>query len=70
MLTNEFVKRGDTYGYVDSSGKFCTGWVVISNAKNQVKYLNPNGKGFLTNTSRVIDVSDIISTAMDTAETT
>ncbi|HJB29405.1 MAG TPA: L,D-transpeptidase family protein [Candidatus Blautia faecavium] len=55
MLTNEFVKRGDTYGYVDSSGKFCTGWVVISNAKNQVKYLNPNGKGFLTNTSRVID---------------
>lgn len=55
MLTNEFVKRGDTYGYVDSSGKFCTGWVVVSNAKNQVKYLNPNGKGFLKNTSKVID---------------
>lgn len=55
VLKNEFIKRGNTYGYVDSTGKFCTGWVVVNNAKNQVKYLNPNGKGFLTNTSRVID---------------
>ena len=55
LLTNEFIQRGDTYGYVDSSGKFCTGWVVVNNAKNQVRYLNPNGKGFLKNTSKVID---------------
>ena len=55
LLTNEFIQRGDTYGYVDSTGKFCTGWVVVNNAKNQVRYLNPNGKGFLKNTSKVID---------------
>lgn len=55
LKTNAFVKRGDRYGYLDSSGRFCTGWVVINNAKNQVRYLNPEGLGFLKNTSKVID---------------
>lgn len=55
LKTNAFVQRGNTYGYVDSSGKFCTGWVVVNNAKNQVRYLNPDGLGFLKNTSKVID---------------
>lgn len=55
LKTNAFIQKGDTYGYVDSSGKFCTGWVVVNNSKNQVRYLNPNGLGFLKNTSKVID---------------
>lgn len=55
LKTNAFIQKGDTYGYVDSSGKFCTGWVVVNNSKNQVRYLNPDGLGFLKNTSKVID---------------
>lgn len=53
--TNAFVKRGSVNGYVDNKGKFCTGWVITSNANNQVKYVNPDGSGFIKNTSKVID---------------
>ncbi|MDC7289791.1 L,D-transpeptidase [Blautia schinkii] len=53
--TNAFVKRGNVNGYLDANGKFCTGWVITSNANNQVKYINPDGTGFVKNTSKVID---------------
>lgn len=54
-VTKAFVEKNGTYGYLDANGKFCTGWVIASNAKNQVRYVDPNGSGFLTNTSRVIN---------------
>lgn len=53
--TNAFVKKGNVNGYLDANGKFCTGWVITSNANNQVKYVNPDGTGFVKNTSKVID---------------
>ena len=57
MMTNQFVTGpdGKTHGYIDSTGKFQTGWVIVSNAKNEVKYLNPKAKGFLTNTAATIN---------------
>ena len=53
--TNAFVKKGNVNGYLDPNGKFCTGWVITSNGNNQVKYINPDGTGFVKNTSKVID---------------
>lgn len=53
--TNAFVQKGNVNGYLDANGKFCTGWVITSNANNQVKYINPDGTGFVKNTSKVID---------------
>lgn len=57
MMTNQFVTgpNGKTHGYVDSTGKFQTGWVIVSNANNQIKYLNPSGKGYLTNRAAMIN---------------
>lgn len=52
---NTFRWMGNTYGYLDAQGKFCTGWIIYSNAQNLVRYVNPNGGGFYTNTSAVID---------------
>ena len=52
---NTFRWKGDTYGYLDAQGKFCTGWIIYSNTQNLVRYVNPNGGGFYTNTSAVID---------------
>ena len=47
--------KDNTYGYLDAQGKFCTGWIIYSNTQNLVRYVNPNGGGFYTNTSAVID---------------
>ena len=53
--TNIFVWKDGTYGWLDEQGKFCTGWVVLSNSENKVRYVNPKGNGFYKNTSAVID---------------
>lgn len=55
VQTNLFAARNGVNGYIDSNGVFRTGWVVISNAANTVKYINPDGTGFVTNTSKWID---------------
>lgn len=54
VVKNTFIKKGKKYGYVDATGKFTTGWVVVNNSKNRVKYINPDKKGFVTNTSKRI----------------
>lgn len=54
-VTNSFRWKGRTYGWLDDQGKFCTGWVVLSNSSNKVRYVNPKGNGFYKNTSAVID---------------
>lgn len=53
--TNSFMKKNGVNGYLDSKGKYCTGWVVRSNAKNRVSYVDSEGTGFLKNTTKVID---------------
>lgn len=52
--TDSFMKKDGVNGYLDSKGKYCTGWVVRSNAQNLASYVDPEGTGFLTNTSKVI----------------
>ena len=56
MAINKYVVGPDktTHGYVDSTGAFKTGWVVVNDSQDQVKYLNPSADGFLTNTSATI----------------
>ena len=55
MQFNTFTWNGDTFGYITSSGKFVTGWVIESNAENKARYVDPAGTGFYTDTSVVID---------------
>ena len=55
LVKNEFIKKGSKYGYVDATGKYTTGWVIVDNANNKVRYINPDKKGFVTNTSKWID---------------
>lgn len=55
IVKNTFIKKGNTYGYLDGTGRFTTGWVIENDAKNLVRYLNPDKKGFVTNTSRWIN---------------
>ena len=55
MVKNTFVKRKGTYGYLDSTGRFTTGWVIVDDDSNKVKYINPSRKGFVANTSMWID---------------
>ena len=47
LVKNAFVKKGKKYGYVDATGKFTTGWVVVDNSQNLVRYINPDKKGFV-----------------------
>ena len=54
-VTNTNIKRGDTYGRLDSRGKFVTGWMVANNAKNKARYMDPSTGKFLRNTSKKID---------------
>ena len=42
-------------GYLDSNGKYTTGWVIVSNAKNLVRYIDPTGNGFARNKSMRIN---------------
>lgn len=55
LVKNAFVKKGKKYGYVDATGKFTTGWVVVDNSQNLVRYINPDKKGFVQNESKWID---------------
>lgn len=56
VVTNKSMKRGSVNGYLDSQGRFSTGWVIISDYYDQVKYIDPDsGSKYLTNTSRWID---------------
>ena len=56
VVTNKSMKHGSVNGYLDSQGRFSTGWVIISDYYDQVKYIDPDsGSKYLTNTSRWID---------------
>ncbi|MCF0134325.1 MAG: L,D-transpeptidase family protein, partial [Blautia sp.] len=54
-LVNDWIQKDGKWGYCDASGKLCTGWVIENSALNKVKYINPNQKGFYTNTTVWID---------------
>lgn len=53
-VRNTFITRNGVNGYLDDTGRFTTGWVVVDSAKNKVKYIDTLTKGFAKNTSRVI----------------
>ncbi|MDO4647476.1 MAG: L,D-transpeptidase family protein [Eubacteriales bacterium] len=53
--TCTFKWHGDTYGYLDYTGKFGTGWLIYNNTENKVRYVDPSGNGFYKNTNVVID---------------
>lgn len=54
-VTKKFMKKNGVNGYLDSTGKYTTGWVIVSNSKNLVKYIDPDGNGFAQNTSKWIN---------------
>lgn len=54
-VKNTFIKRNGVYGYLDNTGRFTTGWVIENDKKNLVRYIDPTKKGFVTDTSRVIN---------------
>ena len=54
-VTNDFVEKDGTYGYLDGDGNFITGWVIADNSKNLVRYINPDAPGYVTNSSKWID---------------
>ena len=54
-VTNKFRKKNGVNGYLDSTGKYTTGWVIVSNSSNLVKYIDPDGDGFAKNTSKWIN---------------
>ncbi len=55
VKTNASATRNGVKGYLDSRGKFCTGWVIVNDAKNQVKYVDPSTGKFVTNSSKVVN---------------
>lgn len=55
IQTNQFMKKNGVNGYLDSTGKYTKGWVVVSNSKNLVRYIDPTGNGFAKNKSMRID---------------
>lgn len=55
IQTNQFMKKNGVNGYLDSNGKYTTGWVIVSNAKNLVRYIDPTGNGFARNKSMRIN---------------
>ena len=54
-LTNQFRKKNGVNGYLNSSGKYTTGWVLVSDAKNLMRYIDPTGNGYAKNTSKWIN---------------
>ena len=54
-VTNKFIKKGSTYGMLDKTGKFCTGWITVSSVNNKVRYINPTRPGFYKNCVKKID---------------
>ncbi len=55
IQTNCFMKKNGVNGYLDASGKYKTGWVLVSNAKNLMRYIDPDGNGYAKNTSKWIN---------------
>ena len=56
VVTNKSIKHGKVSGRLDSQGRFSTGWVVVSDYNNKVRYIDPDsGDKYLTSTSRWID---------------
>lgn len=55
VQTNQFMKKNGVNGYLDANGKYTTGWVIVSNAKNRVRYIDPDGDNFVKNTSKWIN---------------
>ena len=45
------MKKNGVNGYLDANGKYTRGWVIVSNAKNLVRYIDPSGNGFARNKS-------------------
>ena len=54
-LTNRSASRAGTRGWLDSRGKFTTGWVTIDSSRNLARYVNPNTGKWYTNTTAWID---------------
>lgn len=54
VKTNSFKKKNGVNGYLDSRGRYCTGWVVRDNSKNLVSFVDRKGSGFVKNASRKI----------------
>ena len=55
LVTNDFEKLNGKYGYLDSTGKYTTGWVIVNDSQNLVRYINPDKKGYVTNESKWIN---------------
>lgn len=51
VQTNQFMKKNGVNGYLDANGKYTRGWVIVSNANNLVRYIDPSGNGFARNKS-------------------
>ena len=45
------MKKNGVNGYLDANGKYTRGWVIVSNANNLVRYIDPSGNGFARNKS-------------------
>ena len=55
VVTNKFMKKNGVNGYLDSKGVYTTGWVIVSDAQNLVRYIDPDGNGYVTNKSKWIN---------------
>ena len=53
--TNRAATRGTTKGWLDSRGRFTTGWVTIDASRNLARYINPDTGRWYTNTTAWID---------------
>lgn len=53
--TNRTATRGTTKGWLDSRGKFTTGWVTIDASRNLARYINPETGKWYKNTTAWID---------------
>ena len=53
--TNRTATRGTTKGWLDSRGRFTTGWVTIDSNRNLVRYINPETGKWYKNTTVWID---------------
>lgn len=55
IAVSQYIKKGTGYGYVDSTGKFITGWVIVDANANKIRYINTKALGYVKNDYRVID---------------
>ena len=54
-LTNRSATRAGTKGWLDSRGRFTTGWVTIDSSRNLARYINPATGKWYRNTTAWID---------------